>query len=46
MLNILARGLLDNASGAVVYVFLIGAHLAIPPAAVLKIVCFLQILPK
>ncbi|CAK5009200.1 unnamed protein product [Meloidogyne enterolobii] len=35
--KLLARGLLDNASGAVVYVFLIGAHLAIPPAAVLKI---------
>nr|CAD2165028.1 unnamed protein product [Meloidogyne enterolobii] len=35
--KLLARGLLDNASGAVLYVFLIGAHLAIPPAAVLKI---------
>lgn len=35
--KLLAYGLLDNTSGTVFYVFLIGAHLAIPPAAVLKI---------
>jgi diacylglycerol O-acyltransferase-1 len=35
--KLLARRFLDNASSAIVYILLIGAHLIIPPMAVLKI---------